>query len=374
MNLSFRTTYSPYWHALQHELLPMKQADWGVLDRLTPVLERIIRVLEWVRVEEFVRCSLHVGRPLKPRCDLARAFCAKAILGLECTTDLIDRLKVDRCLRSICGFSRFKPLPSEATFSRAFAEFAHDSLADKAHAALVKANLSEHVIGAISRDSTAIVAREKPCRHAAKAEKAQLKKTPRKRGRPRKGEPRAPAALSPVQRQRGQTLQEMLADLPQGCDRGSKANAKGHIQSWNGYKLHLDTADCGVVISAVVTSASVGDARVAMPLSRISEQRVTFLYELGDAAYCSKDLREDSRERNHVPLFDHNPRSGEKKHFEPHEAHRYKARTGAERTNSELKDGFGARQVWVKGHSKVHAHLMFGVLCLCAEQLMRLLL
>jgi hypothetical protein len=71
----FQATYSTYWNALQHELITMKQADWAVL-------ERIIRVLEWVRVEEFVRRSLRVGRRLHPRCDLARAFCAKAIWGL----------------------------------------------------------------------------------------------------------------------------------------------------------------------------------------------------------------------------------------------------------------------------------------------------
>jgi Transposase domain (DUF772) len=153
MNTSFRTTYSTYWNALQHELMPMKQADWAALERFTPTLERIIRVLEWVRVEEFVRRSLRVGRRLQPRCDLARAFCAKAILGLQCTRDLIELLKVDRCLRSICGFARFQSLPSEATFSRAFAEFAQDGLADKAHAPLVQASLGDRVIGAVSRDS-----------------------------------------------------------------------------------------------------------------------------------------------------------------------------------------------------------------------------
>ena len=43
----------------------------------------------------------------------------------------------------------------------------------------------------------------------------------------------------------------MLAALPQACDRGSKCNAQGYKISWNGYKLHLDTADCGVVVSAL---------------------------------------------------------------------------------------------------------------------------
>ena len=55
-----------------------------------------------------------------------------------------------------------KKLPDESTFSRAFAEFAKDGLAERAHAALVKETLGERLVGHISRDGTAIEAREKP--------------------------------------------------------------------------------------------------------------------------------------------------------------------------------------------------------------------
>jgi hypothetical protein len=43
-----------------------------------------------------------------------------------------------------------------------------------------------------------------------------------------------------------------------------------------------------------------------------------------------------------------------------------------ERANARLKDDFGGRFVRVRGHSKVMSHLMFGLLALMAEQLMRL--
>ena len=43
-----------------------------------------------------------------------------------------------------------------------------------------------------------------------------------------------------------------------------------------------------------------------------------------------------------------------------------------ERVNGRLKDEFGARQVRVRGHSKVLCHLMFGVLALTVDQLLRL--
>jgi Transposase domain (DUF772) len=95
---------------------------------------------------------------------LASAFVAKAVLGISTTADLIERLAMDRALRRICGFSVWKKLPSEATFSRAFAEFAAAGLAERTHAALVKEMLGEQLIGHVSRDGTAIEARERPAK------------------------------------------------------------------------------------------------------------------------------------------------------------------------------------------------------------------
>lgn len=69
-----------------------------------------------------------VGRPPHVRAWLASAFVAKAVLGLTTTKGLIERLAVDRALRRICGFLMCRKLPSEATFSRAFDEFAQGRL------------------------------------------------------------------------------------------------------------------------------------------------------------------------------------------------------------------------------------------------------
>jgi hypothetical protein len=38
------------------------------------------------------------------------------------------------------------------------------------------------------------------------------------------------------------------------------------------------------------------DSRASMPLARMSAARVTNLYDLMDAAYCSQEIREDSRD------------------------------------------------------------------------------
>lgn len=194
----------------------------------------------------------------------------------------------------------------------------------------------------------------------------------KKRGRPRKNEIRE-AKPGKLEQQRGKPLAQLLKELPRDCDRGSKSNAQGYQNSWHGYKLHIDTADCGIPVSALLSSASMHDSLAAIPLSFMTAQRVTNCYDLMDAAYCSSMLREHSRSLGHVPLIDHNPRRGEKIEFTPSEAQRYKERSQAERTNARLKDDFGGRHLRVRGNAKVMSHLMFGMLALTADQFLRLL-
>jgi len=372
---------------VQEELIPGLGRE---VEGLTPRLEKLIHMLEWTRIEDFVPAWHGIGRPPADRGVLANSFVAKAVLGLTTTVALIERLTIDRALRRICGFHRWKKLPNEATFSRAFAEFAASSLAERVHEALIKAHLGEELIGHISRDGTAIEARERP----AKAAKIPVETTPAttqadlpdtapqpiapivalpaKRGRPRHDEMRPPK-LTRIEQQRRQTLAQMQADLPRACDRGTKCNAQGYKVSWNGYKLHLDTADCGVPVAAILCSASMHDSQAAIPLSHLTAARVTNLYDVMDAAYCSTELRAHCKDLGHVPLIDHNPRGGEKIEFDPAEAMRYNERTVAERMNARLKDEFGGNHVWVKGNAKVMSHLMFGLLVLTVDQLMRLL-
>jgi hypothetical protein len=93
-----------------------------------------------------------------------------------------------------------------------------------------------------------------------------------------------------IRRQRGQTPAEMLSEIPTACDRGAKRNAKGDKIAWRGYKLPLDTADCGVPVSALLSSASMHDSLAAIPLSLMSRRRVTPLYDVMDAGYCNLDV------------------------------------------------------------------------------------
>ena len=52
---------------------------------------------------------------------------------------------------------------------------------------------------------------------------------------------------------------------------------------------------------------------------------------------------------------------------------RYRERTTVERVNARLKDEFGGRWVRVRGNAKVMCHLMFGILALAADQILRLI-
>lgn len=368
MNTTQRSLIMQRWDVLQYDLIPELRREHGAL---TPKLEKLVHILDWVRIEEWpVLTWQGIGRKPHERSALANAFVAKAVLGLTTTRALIERLQMDRTLKRLCGFSMWKQVPDEATFSRAFAEFAEAKLAERVHEELVKNYLGDTLIGHISRDGTAIEARERPAKKEPEAEVEQSEKP--RRGRPRKDEAR-PAKVSKIAQQRTQTLPAMLDDLPRDCDRGTKCNAQGYKNSWNGYKLHIDTADCGVPVSVLLTSASVHDSQTAVPLATMTASRVTNLYDLMDAAYCSVELQEHSRSLGHVPLIDHNPRGGQKDEFEPADAVRYKERSQAERTNARLKDEFGGRNVRVRGPEKVMSHLMFGMLVLTADQLMRLL-
>jgi Transposase DDE domain/Transposase domain (DUF772) len=343
--------------------------------------KRLVVVLGVANIEAFVSTTTGwPGRPLEDRHALARAFVAKAVLNLPTTSGLIERLAVDATLRRLCGWHRAGEVPSESTFSRAFAEFAESGLPGRVHEALIKETHKDRLVGHISRDATAIDARESPAKSKSPAPAAPK----RRRGRPKKGEVVVPKEPRRLERQAGQSLPQMLADLPTTCSVGMKRNAKGHTTSWIGYKLHIDTADGDIPVSCLLTSASVHDSQVALPLATITSTRVTNLYDLMDSAYDAPEIWDKCRALGHVPIIDANPRRGGKADaeaearakrcagYKPAEDIRYNERSGAERVNGALKDNHGGRTVRVRGHAKVLCHLMFGVLALTVEQLMRL--
>jgi len=351
---------------IQQSLFP--HLDQCLPSPLTEREKHLGKILELVMIEKHVPYSANrqwLGRPMKEREAIARAFVAKAVLKYQDTRSLRYALQSTANLRVLCGFVTREDVPSESTFSRAFAEFASAGLGTLVHDALVKEHLGAELIGHVSRDSTAIVGREKP------AKKVKPTKVPRKKGRPAKGKERPPAELKRLGVQRTQSAKEAMGLLPSVCDRGGKKNAKGYTETWNGFKLHIDVNDCGLPLSVVLTSASVHDSQVAIPLMKLTSSKVTYCYDLMDAAYDAAQIWDQSKELDHVPIIDRNPRGKEIAPMAPHEAMRYNERTASERCNSRLKEEFGGRTVMVRGANKVMTHLMFGIVALFVDQLLK---
>ena len=179
-------TISGYWLKIQRSLFPWLEEELG---ELTGKERKLVVTLDLIRIERFVSISHSLrGRTPEERAPIARAFVAKAVYNLPTTRTLLDRLECDQKLRRICGWEKKGDVPSEATFSRAFAEFSETRLPVCVHEALVSSTLSEEIMGHISRDSTEIEARGKPQKKAKPESEGGESK--RKRGRPCKGEER----------------------------------------------------------------------------------------------------------------------------------------------------------------------------------------
>lgn len=379
------SSLSQYWQKIQGTLFPWLEVE---LEPLTEKQQQLVSILELVRIEQFLPDTFGCeGRPQKTRSAIARSYVAKMVNNFDTTTALLDRLKSDKNLRRICGWERISEMPSESTFSRAFAEFAESALPARVHETLIKKALENEIVQHKSSDSTAIDARERPQpKLEAQVERKQNKA--KKKGRPKKGEPKSAPEPTRIEKQRTMTLDEMLNDLPKVCDKGAKKDSKGNTNYWVGYKLHLDIVDGDIPVSAIVTSASLHDSQVAIPLATISAKNVCNLYDLMDSAYDVPAIIEHSKLLGHVPLIDKNPRRNQQLqadieaealarrtlNWSSPEELRYNARSSAERANSRLKGEFGACKVRVRGHAKVACHLMFGVLVLAADQLLKLVM
>jgi hypothetical protein len=364
---------SALWNSIQTWLLPELTEEIG---ELSGSLQQFVAVCEVAQLDRFMAVFRRqdMGRPPRDRLALLKGFVLKATLNLGTTRALIDYLRHCPQARRLCGYETVGQVPSEATFSRAFAQFALTRLPVQIHAAMVGTHYQGKLVGHLSRDSAAIAV---PERSAVKAKAPAVPSAPepppkRPRGRPRKGEVRPPRPPRRLALQPGRTLAENLADLPVRCDRGAKRDSQGHLQCWRGYKVHVDVADGDVPISVVLSSASMHDSQAAIPLAQLSAQRVTSLYDLMDAAYDAAEIRQHSRSLGHVPLIDHNPKQGEKRPFAPAEAVRFHQRSSAERFVSHL-DAHGRHTVRVRGHLKVLAHLMFGILVVTVEQMLTML-
>jgi hypothetical protein len=408
---------SSFWSRVNGSLFPaLEDADV----EMTPKLYKLVALLDLLQIELFVpsRSPYKVGaKPYDRRC-LARAFVAKAFYNATDLKNFRDRFLHDKDLRKVCGWANRWDVPSESTFSRAFAWFADIGLLDQVHATHVQVWFGDEVLRDVSTDSTAIEAREKPVtrskpqtdtaleeaasvgtvlaevasivaelsipeqtpatsnvstkQNKTKTAKKMSKKEAKNKALAKSYTPVEPTRL---ERQLTQVPEIALLELDTACDVGCKTDSKGNKSYWIGYKLHVRVAEGNIPLVAVTTSASVHDSQVVIPLMKQSDRLVTSLYELMDRGYDAKFIRLASELAGHVPIIDYIKRRGQERarELEPDRAEHYKGRTVVERFNARLKDEFGGDMVRVRGNRKVHTHLMFGLLVIFADQLLRLI-
>jgi hypothetical protein len=366
---------------LEQSLFPKLQESMGAL---SPKEEKLIKILDFAEIEKFVS-SFHVTNPPKDREELARAFVAKQVYNLQTTRDLIERLKIDRTLRIICGWRYGNDIPSESKFSRVFKEFSGQRIATKAHDVFIEKYLSETLFFYHSMDATAVELREK----AVKSKKEIKPK--RRQGRPRKGEELPPKKPSILQQQEQMNdAEEMLSLIKTECNTSIKQNSKGNRHRWIGGKLHLSVVDGDIPITALYSSATVHDSSLALPLIKQSSEKVNYLYDLADAAYDNTIIKNFSELHNHRPIIDVNPKNSKKLKakialdksekkilsglnlYNNSDDLHYNQRSSVERVNAYLKDSYGCSRIYYKGAQKVASVFAFAVLSVCITQSLKL--
>src|SRR6266480_4111137 len=152
-------TLSQFWLTVQGSLFPWLGAELG---ELSEKQKQLVAILEMLELESLISTSHgYAGRPTEDRREIGRAYVAKAVYNLVTTRQLLERLASDGRLRRLCGWERPSAVPSDATFSRAFAEFTKDQLPERVHAALIEKYEKPRLVGHIARDATAIEGRER---------------------------------------------------------------------------------------------------------------------------------------------------------------------------------------------------------------------
>jgi hypothetical protein len=196
------------------------------------------------------------GCPPHDRPALCKTYIAKAVWDFATTRDLIDAILHRPALRRLCGWESLGEVPPACAAMRRGRQVGSNLLA-RVRPACAAARQA----GAFARD-----------------------------GRP--------------QRQLQRDLKANLADLPTACDWGCKKNSQAKVEYWPGYKANLDAIDGDIPVSFILTSASVHDSQVAIPLAQMTAERIANLYDLSDAAFQSPGGTAYGLESGHHPCQD----------------------------------------------------------------------
>ena len=107
------------YFTMETYLFPLLEEE---LCELTAKMKEFLRIVEMIKPSRFITSTLRwsgLGRPMKDREKMLRAFFLKAVYDFPTTKGLIENLKTNPSLRRLCGWEYRGEVPSEATFSRA---------------------------------------------------------------------------------------------------------------------------------------------------------------------------------------------------------------------------------------------------------------
>lgn len=366
--------FASHWLTIQPSLFSFIEDEVGELDENQRLFVRIAESVELGRIAARYGWRGN-GRKPSSRLAMFKLLLMKHVCNFPTTRAALAEVRRAPSMRRLCGWESQSDIPSDSTMSRAFGDFAADGTASSLFADFVKRVAKGRIVIHRSIDSTEIDARERAATGDEKAAAAGLAAIRAAAGA-------GAADCNALALQKGRDAETNLSLLPTLCDWGCKRNSKGKTQCWRGYKLHIAVADGDFPIAACLTSASVHDSRAAMPLMQMADEAAVSLYDLADAAYDAKEIREFSRSRNHVPIVDANPRRGAPGpddrgerlvRIPSAERVRFRCRSGVERVNGHLHDAHGGRTVRVRGHAKVLLHLMLGLLVIAVEQSAKML-
>ena len=146
---------SDMYFNMQCRLFPLLEEEIG---EITEKLQEFLQIIELVKPSRFIDGALSwcgLGRRMKSRESIFRAFVLKSVYNLPTTKVLIENLIGNSTWRQLCGWEYSSQVPSEATFSRAFEELSKLKLLDEIHGAVIKENYKDKLVGHASTDSTA---------------------------------------------------------------------------------------------------------------------------------------------------------------------------------------------------------------------------
>ncbi len=347
----------------QQEIFPELKQHFGYL---TNKHEKLLQMLDLIDINAIYPNYIweaKCGRPPEHRHRFVIAFLAKSLWNIAQTNTLIEYLKVDRALRSICGFNeRNIVLPSESTFSRAFADISKSQVGEKLLQYMIKTHCGETLYEHVSIDGSAIVVAEK----ASPAKKIFVKTKSGKKKIIVENKNSATLQLT-------QDTNIIIKNLSTVCDFGAKKDSHGNSIRWKGYKLHAAVNDYNIPIAAIVTSASVNDTLGAIPLVRHVEDRIDNLYYLLDKGYDAAAIRTEIANHGKVGLIDFNQRGNKEddRAFMPHEKERYGNRAFSESLFSHLKMHHLPSYILYRGIEKVKTVLNFALAVIASLQIIK---